>query len=59
MTSRSLGIPYQDPPPELQMKYERDSQIASWLMQLGLAVLVAGLLLKIVVWFKEKAGRRS
>lgn len=48
------GIPYQDPPPELQLKYERDSQIASWLMQAGLVVLVIGLVLTVVARITQK-----
>ena len=37
------GIPYQDPTPEMTARYERHSQIASALMTVGTASLLAGL----------------
>lgn len=36
------GIPFQDAPPELQMRYERDMQTGGALVKYGFAVLVAG-----------------
>lgn len=42
------GIPFQDAPPELQMRYERDMQIGGALVKYGFVVLVAGFAGRIV-----------
>ena len=36
------GIPFQDAPPELQMRYERDMQTGGALVKYGFVVLVIG-----------------
>jgi hypothetical protein len=39
------GIPYQDPPVELQIKYDHNQKIASQIMTAGQYVLAAGILI--------------
>jgi len=45
------GIPYQDPTPELQAKYDFHSNVASWIMRTGLGICLlaipVGLVLKV------------
>jgi hypothetical protein len=43
------GIPYQDPPADIQLRYERNQMIASWTMMLGLATLLAGGVIRTLV----------
>jgi len=41
------GVPYQDPTEEMVIQYNRNETIAMTVMQLGLAVLIIGILIKI------------
>jgi hypothetical protein len=38
-----VNIPYQDPPSELQARWDRDNALANMLMLAGLATALAGL----------------
>ena len=38
------GIPYQDPPPELQAQWEFHSTVAFWTMSAGGVIMAVGLL---------------
>ena len=42
------GLPFQDAPPELQMRYERDMQIGGALVKYGFVVLVIGAVGRVV-----------
>ena len=42
------GIPYQDPTEQMQAEWERNNAISGWIMTLGLAVAITGLLLPLI-----------
>lgn len=49
------GIPYQDPPPDLQARYEADQDTAASIMTLGFYITVPGCLLLVAsLFFKGK-----
>lgn len=48
------GIPYPDPTPELQARYDFHSSIAGYFYMTGLAVFVAGLLASPFIWKRTK-----
>ncbi len=50
-----VNIPYQDPTPEMQSRWERDLLIAQALMLIGLGVSIAGL--AGVLWRRLRATR--
>ena len=52
------GIPYQDPPLELQIEYIVYEKIATELAAIGIQILILGGLLRGVVWLAEKRSRR-
>lgn len=41
------GVPYQDPTEEMVIRYNRNELISITIMQIGLAALVAGILVKV------------
>ena len=41
------GVPYQDPTEEMVIRYNRNELISITIMQMGLAALVAGILVKV------------
>lgn len=41
------GVPYQDPTEEMVIRYNRNEFISMTIMQIGLAVLVTGILVKV------------
>lgn len=47
------GVPHQDPTEEMFLKYDRNETIAIYLMQFGLAILVIGALLRILIQKKK------
>ncbi len=54
------GIPYQDPPPEIQQRYLMHAAIAGRLYSIGGAILLAGCLLLVVqyglhIWRQRQA----
>jgi hypothetical protein len=51
------GIPYQDPPSELQARYLYHAEIASQLERTGGLVLLLGLLLVPIMWFLRRRRR--
>lgn len=51
------GIPYQDPTPELQTRYDFHSAIAGWFYQGGGIVLLLGLLAIPIILKKTKPTR--
>ena len=52
------GIPYQDPPLELQIEYIINERIATQLMAIGAWIMILGVLLRGFVWLAEKRGYR-
>ena len=48
------GIPYQDPPPELQIKYAVNAGIGEELFKDGSIVFVVGLAGRIAAWLLNK-----
>jgi len=49
------GIPYQDPPPDLQARYEADQDTAASIMTLGFYITIPGCLLLVAsLFFKVK-----
>lgn len=48
------GIPYQDPPIELQIKYNRNQKIANWIMDSGVAIFVVGLIIRLTNYTLQK-----
>lgn len=54
------GIPYQDPTPEIQGRYEFHSSVAGVFYKTGGVVLLLGLLAIPVIWIKTgKKGQAS
>jgi len=49
-----VGIPYQDPTPELQARYDFHSAVAGWFYTAGGILFLAGLLLIPVILRKTK-----
>ncbi|HLA56616.1 MAG TPA: hypothetical protein VK623_10970 [Flavobacterium sp.] len=47
------GIPYQDPTTEMLVKYNRNTSIALVLQQIGLAITVMGIVVKIFFQKRE------
>ncbi|RAV98937.1 hypothetical protein [Pseudochryseolinea flava] len=41
------GIPPQDPPPHIQARYDRDVMIGEWLLYVGMACILVGVVIKI------------
>ncbi len=52
------GIPYQDPPLELQIVYAAREKMATELIFVGIQVIALGALLRGIVWLVEKRGRK-
>lgn len=49
------GIPYQDPPPDLQARYKADQETAASIMTVGFYIIVPGsFLLAASLFFKVK-----
>jgi hypothetical protein len=48
------GIPYQDPTPELQARYDFHSSIAGLIYKTGGIVLLVGIVVIPVIWKKTK-----
>ena len=48
------GIPYQDPPPDLQIKYAVNASVGEELFKNGSIVFVIGLAGRIVTWLLHK-----
>jgi hypothetical protein len=44
------GLPYQDAPQNLIIMYNRNQNIANWMMTIGLAMTIIGGLLQIAQW---------
>ncbi len=44
------GIPYQDPPPALQIQYAVNMGIGEELCRIGFFTILAGLAFRLVVW---------
>ena len=54
------GIPYQDPTPEIQARYELHSSVAGLFYKTGGVVLLLGLLAIPLIWIKTgKKGQAS
>ena len=53
------GIPYQDPPFELQIKYAVNMGIGDILVRNGFVIAVCGGILRVVVWLIGKIKKRS
>ena len=53
------GIPYQDPPLELQIKYAINMGIGDILVGNGFVIAVCGGIFRFVVWLVGKTKKRS
>jgi len=49
-----VGIPYQDPPQEILAKYNRDAKIADSIMNIGIIVIIIGILAKAFIRKNDK-----
>lgn len=52
-----VGIPFQDPPPALRARYERDARTASTIMSAGEYLLSGGVLLVAAAWAVRRIKR--
>lgn len=52
------GIPYQDAPLELQIKYTVYEKIATELTMIGIQIIILGGLLRGAIWLLKKQSRR-
>lgn len=52
------GIPYQDPTPELQMKYAVNMEIGDSLLKVGGLIFIIGILLRAVLNISLRRGRQ-
>jgi hypothetical protein len=52
------GIPPQDPPIDLQIRYDRDHKIASWIMNSGLIVTAVGVLISIAAKLSHRLRKK-
>lgn len=53
------GIPYQDPPLELQIKYAVNMGIGDILVENGFVIAVCGGIVRFVVWLTGKINKRG
>ena len=53
------GIPYQDPPLELQIQYAVNMGIGEVLLKVGLITLVIGIVLRIIVGVVGRNGKEK
>jgi hypothetical protein len=52
-----VSIPFQDPPPELRARYERDARTASTIMSAGEYLFGGGVLLVAAAWAVRRIAR--
>ncbi len=48
------GIPYQDPSPKLQSRWEFQQLLASFFYKIGAIILIIWLVARVLIWIKEK-----
>lgn len=53
------GIPYQDPPLELQIQYAINTGIGDELCRIGFFAVLYGVALRLLVWLNTRIRRKS
>lgn len=53
------GIPYQDPPPALQIQYAVNMGIGETLVGIGFAIALCGTAVRLILWLVRKIGRKK
>lgn len=53
------GIPYQDPPPALQIQYAVNMGIGEALVGKGFAIALCGAAVRLILWLVRKNGRKK
>jgi hypothetical protein len=51
------GIPFQDPPPELQRRYDRDARVAARIESFGGYITLAGGVALVAAWMVRRPRR--